>query len=128
MEKTKRLLLIDSNDDRRGTRVHLLTNVGYAVEVREDYVEAGRLNHEGDFDLVVIALHGNPEKTIEYSDHLSQRAPRLPVLLLTDYGVYVPPGTLSRSLEAGDPAALIGELAAMLSGSTYIRELPIAIK
>jgi hypothetical protein len=106
----------------------LLTRSGYDVDVRDDYLSAERLNHETDFDLVIVALHGHPEKAIAYSDHLSKSSPRLPVLLLTDYGVYVPPGTLSRRVESGDPGALVGEIAGMLEGSTYLRELPIPVK
>lgn len=129
MEKQKkRILLIDLNDIRRGSRVRLLTSAGYLVDLRDDYIAAERLDHEREFDLIILALHGNAQKAIEYSDHLSKNTPQQPILLLTDYGVYVPPGTLSPSIEAGDPAVLIGELASMLAGSTYVRELPIVIK
>jgi len=124
----KRLLLIDENDTRRASRIHLLTSAGYAVYVRDDYIEAERLDHERDFDVIVLALHGEAHRAIAYSDHLSRDTPRQPILLLTDYGVYVPKGTLSRSIESGDPDALIHELASMLSGSTYVRELPIQVK
>jgi AmiR/NasT family two-component response regulator len=124
----KRLLLIDSNDDRRATRVHLLTGSGYSVDVRDDCLSAERLNHDGDFDLIILALHDNTRRAIAYSDQLTRNAPTQPILLLTDFGVYVPPGTLSGSIESGDPAALIRKLASMLAGSTYVRELPILIK
>ena len=73
---------------------------------------------------MIVALHGNAEKAAHYSDGLSRAKPRLPILLLTDLGVYVPKGTLSEAMEAGDPAALIHEIASMLAGSTHIRELP----
>lgn len=56
--------------------------------------EAKRLSHEGEFDLIILALHGQPEKAIAYSDQLTRTKPLLPVLLLTDSGVYGPPGTL----------------------------------
>jgi hypothetical protein len=126
MEQSKRrILLIDQDDSRRRTRVRLLTSYGYSVEVRDDYVSAERLNNEGDFDLVTVALHNHPEEAAAYSDHLSVKKPLLPILLLTDYGVYVPPGTLSPSIESGNPAALIGELFAILDGTAHIRELPI---
>jgi DNA-binding NtrC family response regulator len=121
----KRLLLIDADDARRKTRVHLLTGSGYSVDLRDDYISAERLDHEGGFDLIILALNGNSQRAIEYSDQLNRRKPRLPILLLTDFGVYVPPGTLRQSVEAGDPTALIREIASMLEGSTHVRELPI---
>ena len=124
MTNQKKILLIDLDDHRRETRVRLLANAGYFVDVRTDYIEAERLDHEGTYDLVIVALHGNPDKAAHYSDLLSRARPRLPILLLTDSGVYVPPGTLSPSLESGSPAELIREIASMLAGSTYIRELP----
>lgn len=124
----KKLLLIDSNDFRRESRVRLLTNAGYLVDLRDDYLSAERLDHERDFDLIILALHGDAEKAIAYSNHLSKNTPQQPILLLTDFGVYVPPGALSRSIEAGDPAVLIRELAAMLAGSAYVRELPISVQ
>lgn len=124
----KRLLLIDANDDRRRTRVQLLASAGYTVEVRDDYLSAERLNHEEAFDLVILALHENTKEAIAYSDQLSRKAPLQPILLLTDLGVYVPAGTLDRSIEAGNPVELIRKLASMLAGSTYVRELPILIQ
>jgi hypothetical protein len=43
--------------------------------------------------------------------------------LLTDVGVFVPRGTLNPAVEAGDPQELMREVAAMLAGSTHIREI-----
>ncbi len=124
---TKKILLIDADDTRRDSRVILLTSLGYSVDLRDDYISAERLDHEGFFDLIILALRGQPEKALAYSDHLSRTKPRLPILLLADSGVYVPPGTLNPSVEAGDPAALIHEIASLLAGSTHIRELPIVV-
>lgn len=101
----------------------MLTNAGYSVDLRTDHVEAEFLDHEGRFDLIILALHGNPEKAALYSDRLSNAEPQLPILLLTDFGVFVPSGTLSRSVETGDPAKLIRQVAAMLEGSSHVREL-----
>jgi hypothetical protein len=127
MENKKKILLIDLDDTRRATRVRLLTTSGYDVDLRDDYIAAERLDHEGFFDLVILALHGFPEKAIAYSNDLSRSKPRLPILLLTDSGVYVPPGTLSGSIETGDPAELIREIVSKLEGSTHVRELPIQV-
>jgi hypothetical protein len=74
--------------------------------------------------LVIVTLHGDPGRAAQYGDRLSKAKPRLPVLLLTDSGVYVPAGTRNPSVEAGDPAALIQEVASMLAASIYVRELP----
>jgi DNA-binding NtrC family response regulator len=125
MPDPKKLLLIDSDNMRRDSRVKLLVGVGYDVDVRDDYIAAERFGDEGSYDLIVLALHGYPEKAIAYSDQLKRNSPRLPVLLLTDFGVFVPAGTLSRSIESGSPYELIEQIATMLAGATHVRELPV---
>lgn len=63
MEKQKkRILLIDSNDLMRGSRVRLLSSAGYLVDLRDDSIAAERLDHEREFDIVIIALHGDAQK------------------------------------------------------------------
>jgi DNA-binding NtrC family response regulator len=119
----KRILLIDHDDSRRGSRVKVLLRQGYDVDVWKDHVDAEILDHEGSFDLIIVALHAHPEDAASYSDHVSRVNPDLPILLLTDYGVYVPCGTLSESLEAGSPSELTKRVAAMLAGSSHIREV-----
>jgi len=101
----------------------MLESVGYEVETRATYVAAERLDHEGSFDLIIVALHSHPECTAAYSDHLSRSDPKLPILLLTDAGVFVPKGTLSESVGAGSMTHLIQRVSAMLVGSDHIREL-----
>jgi hypothetical protein len=118
----QRLLLIDLDDVRRQSRVQMLESVGYEVETRANYMAAERLDHEGAFDLIIVTLHRHPEDTAAYSDHLSKTDPKLPILLLTDAGVFVPKGTLSQSVGAGSVSALIQRVSAMLVGSTHIRE------
>lgn len=120
-----KILLIDLDNERRKSRILLLANAGYTVDLRDDYIAAERLDQEGTFDLIVVALHGRSDKAREYSDHLSRAKPGLPILLLTDMGTYVPPGTLGHAVETGDPRKLIEEIASMLAGSTHVRELPI---
>jgi hypothetical protein len=73
--------------------------------------------------MVVIAFHRDHEALAEYSDMLRKYKPGLPILLLTDHGVFVPLGILSPSVESGNPAELIHEIARMLGESTRIREL-----
>jgi len=119
----QRLLLIDLDDVRRQSRVQMLESVGYEVETRANYMAAERLDHEGTFDLIIVTLHQHPEDTAAYSDHLSKTDPKLPILLLTDAGVFVPKGTLSQSVGAGSVSTLIQKVSGMLVGSTHVREL-----
>jgi DNA-binding NtrC family response regulator len=118
-----RILLVDLDDSRRRSRVQMLESVGYEVETRTDYDIAERLDHEGKFDLVIVTLHCHPEETAAYSNHLSRTDPGLPILLLTDTGVFVPRGTLSQSMDAGSVALLIQKVSSMLAGSEHIREI-----
>jgi len=118
-----RILLVDFDDSRRRSRVQMLESVGYEVETRTNSVAAERLDHEGKFDLVIVTLHCHPEETPAYSNHLSRTDPRLPILLLTDAGVFVPRGTLSQSVASGSVALLIQKVSSMLVGSEHIREI-----
>lgn len=121
-DTAQRILLIDSDDLRRQSRVQMLESVGYEVETRANYVVSEQLDHESEFDLIIVTLHRHPEDTAAYSDHLSMAAPQLPILLLTDAGVFVPKGTLSQSVDAGSVSQLIQRVSAMLVGSTHVRE------
>jgi DNA-binding NtrC family response regulator len=124
MAKTaKKILLIDLDDSRRTSRIALLEQAGYHVSLRTDHVQAAELNQEGTYDLVVVALHRNSELATEYSDRLAILKPKLPILLLTDFGVLTPEGTLSRSIKAGVPREIMAEIATMLEGSAHIREM-----
>ncbi len=119
----QKILLIDLDDVRRQSRVQMLESVGYEVETRANFIAAERLDHEGRFDLIIVTLHSPPEDAAAYSDHLSKSDPKLPILLLTDTGVFVPKGTLSESMSAGSTTHLIQKVSAMLVGSSHIREL-----
>lgn len=124
MQGSNQIMFIDVDDERRSTRIKLLERAGYEVTVRSAYIEADRLGDEASFDLIVLALHHGPDGAVSYSDRLSRNNPGLPILLLSDQGLYVPRGTLSKNLEAGSPIELIREIAAMLAGSTHIKEIP----
>jgi response regulator RpfG family c-di-GMP phosphodiesterase len=119
----QKILLIDLDDIRRQSRVQMLESVGYKVETRANYMAAELLDHEDQFDLIIVTLHSHPEDTAKYSDQLSRAEPKLPILLLTDAGVFVPKGTLSQSIGAGSATQLIQKVSTMLVGSTHIREL-----
>jgi len=118
----QKILLIDRDDTRRQSRVQMLESVGYEVATRTNYVAAERLDHESQFDLIIVTLHSHPEDTLAYSDQLSATDPKLPILLLTDAGVFVPRGTIKDSVGAGSATRLIQKVSAMLVGSTHIRE------
>jgi len=121
----KKILLVDRDNSRRNTRVRMLQATGYDLEVREDHVEAEDLDHEPTFDLIIIALHRSKlDDAAAYSEKLRKSHPRLPILLVTDVGVYVPRGTLSPRVESGFPEEFMRHIAKMLAGSTHIRELP----
>ena len=123
----KRVLLVDLDDPRRGTRVIMLQHAGYEVVTRDGWVTAEELDHEGHFDLVVIALGREQfREAAAYSDRLVASKPTLPILLLTDTGVFAPRATLSRSMDNSDPKAFLSAVANLLVGSSHIRELDAA--
>lgn len=123
MQQPARILLIDFDDTRRVTRVQLLRSANYELEVRDNWLTSEELDHEAHFDLMVVALHRQGlAEAAAYSDRVARQRPTLPILLLTDYGVFAPKGTLSRALETGEPALLLRRIAEMLAGSDHIRE------
>jgi DNA-binding response OmpR family regulator len=125
LKEPSRILLIDRDDARRATRVHVLEGAGYDVRVRQDWLSSEQINHEGHFDLLIIALRRpDLKQAAEYSDRLSRGKPTLPILLITDAGLFAPRGTISRVMESGgDPGDVLRRIAAMLAGSTHIREV-----
>jgi DNA-binding NtrC family response regulator len=121
----QRVLLIDRDDTRRRSRVMLLMEAGYEVEVRAEHVMAEDLGGEARFDLVILAMHHRLEDAAAYSERLRRANPGLPILLLIDYGVLVPQGTLSRTLESGDPFGLLRGIKEMLAASAHVRQLDV---
>ena len=121
----KRILFVDLDDTRRETRVRMLTGAGHEVEVRADHEVAETLDHEGTFDLLLLALHKKDlEEAAAYSETIRKKYPTLPILLLLDVGVFVPRGTLSESIETGFPFAMLRQIGEMLAGSSHVREIP----
>ena len=79
-------------------------------------------------DLIVIALTAdNPGKAAAYSERLRKKNPTLPILLLTDQGIFLPRGTLSPRITTIVPEDVMREIAEMLAGSTHIRELSLKL-
>lgn len=124
MESKKKILLVDLDDTRRKTRVRMLESAGYEVETRSDHDISERLDGEERFDLLLLALHRKKlDEAAAYSERLRKKKPDLPILLLLDATVFVPRGTLSRSVGTEIPLDMMKEIAEMLAGSTHIREL-----
>ncbi|MGA7316420.1 MAG: hypothetical protein WBX22_20890 [Silvibacterium sp.] len=73
--------------------------------------------------MVIVALHLGYKDAAAYSERLHRSDPTLPVLLLTDNGVYVPQGMLSRDIQTGSPVLLMKEIGELLAGSSHIREI-----
>src|ERR1700691_1510053 len=100
MPSAKKVLLVDLDDARRDTRIKLLSSAGYDLDVQANSVTAEHGGQEGEYDLVIVALHQNDsDKAAAYTDRISRSNPGLPILLLIDHDVYVPCGTLSPSIE-----------------------------
>jgi hypothetical protein len=118
--RSKRILLVDLEDARRSTRVELLRSGGYEIFARTLEMEVE--GDEGSFDLIIVTLHDKPESAAAYSDRVAIRFPDLPILLLADQGVSVPPGTVGQSIQTGSPEQLRVEIAAMLNDSIHIRQ------
>jgi DNA-binding NtrC family response regulator len=122
----KKVLLIDRDDTRRETRVRMLADAGYDVEPREGFFPPEEAASEATFDLVVVALRREDlTEAAAYSERLRHGRRSLPILLLTDDGVFVPRGALSPNIKTGDPVALMTEIAELLAGSKHIRELEL---
>lgn len=115
---------MDLEDTRRGTRERLLLNAGYQVEIRSSHEMSQQLDHEASFDLVLLAVRrGNRNQAQSYLEMLTQQRPQLPVLMLTDLGVFLPRERMGKGIESGNPAALLSEIARLLTGSTHIPEV-----
>ena len=123
-----KILLVDFDDARRETRVRVLESRGYEVTIRNDYIASEALDHEDSFDLMILALHRKDlKKSIDYTNRVQRAKPDLPILLLTDAGVYAPKGTLSKSVETDGHAALLASIAEMFDASSHIRELEASV-
>jgi DNA-binding NtrC family response regulator len=122
--RRKSILLIDVNDPRRNTRVKLLENAGYAVHISQAPQEVETLGGEQEHDLVLLSLHRDKFiEAVSYADRLQKANPDLPILILSDAGVYVPRGTVSPSIQTGDPDALVKKIAQMLTGGGHIQAI-----
>jgi len=118
----QRVLLIDHHDARRETREALLQQAGYEVVTAESFAAVeGRLREVG-FDLVIVAVKGNADReSLAYSQRLRAASPKLPILALSDRGIFLPKESLLTVLESGQPLQLIAAVARLLLASTHLR-------
>ena len=120
----KRILLIDRDDPRRATRVMLLEQAGYEVAIADRFEEV-EFHSEDRFDLILIETADDVEKaTMVYAERLKSWAPKLPILLLSDRGLFLPKESLLGHFPGGHqtPVKTIARIASLLLASTHKRE------
>lgn len=121
----KRILLIDHDDPRRATRVLLLQRNGYEVVTANRFEEIEGSVREGEFDLIVVETDDVKKASIAYGERLRGINPHLPILLLSDTGLFLPREVLlSRFAESPSPLEVLGRIAALLLESSHEREDP----
>jgi len=115
-----KILIVDMDQMRRESRVKQLANAGYDVDSRDSDDCAQCPSNPGTYDLMVCSFHQHPEEATPYVDALRIKNPQQPILLLTDYGVFVPHGCLDEAPHCGP---LVKEIAGVLTGSSDVAEL-----
>ena len=102
----------------------LLEQAGYEVAIAARFEEVAP-NSENRFDLVLIETAGNAEETtIAYAERLKLWAPKLPILLLSNKGMFLPKESLLEHFPGGHqtPIETMARIAALLLASTHQRE------
>lgn len=74
---------------------------------------------------MVLALMVSTSLTAAYAARLHAASPTLPLLILTDAGVYAPAGM--EWDDGRDPKELLARVAELLVGSSHIRILPLSV-
>lgn len=122
----KRILLIDHHDLRRDTRERLLRNAGYEVVTADRFDLIEGYVQEATFDLVVVSIGDNTAgvDAVAYGLRLRAANAALPILALSDNGLYLPKESLITGMQSGYPLELIAEAGRMLLESTHIRNDP----
>ena len=121
----KRILLIDHNDGRRATRVLVLQEEGYEVITADSYRDVEGRIREAAFDLVIAETDHITEAVLAYSQRLRDIQPQIPILVLSDEGLFLPKAVLLDHFAESypSPPEVITKIAAMLRDSTHRREL-----
>jgi len=117
------ILLVDDDGRLRSLLNRYLTENGFRVTMVESAVEARDRLRFMDFDLMVLDVMMPGETGLELTGDLrSERAPSMPILLLTARGT---PEDIVAGFEAGaddylgkpfDPRVLVARIRAMLRG------------
>ncbi len=120
----KRILLIDHDDPRRATRMLLLKGQGYEVVSADSYQDVEGHIREAAFDLVIVETDDIKKAVIAYGERLRVIQPQLPILVLSNLGLFLPKEVVLAHFEAGSPSPVevITKIAAMLLASTHQRE------
>jgi CheY-like chemotaxis protein len=119
----KRILLIDRHDPRRDTRERLLLDAGYEVVTADRFDLVEGYVQEAAFDLVVVSVADSAAgaEAVTYSQRLRAANAALPILALSDNGLYLAKESLIPVVQSGYPSELIAEVGKMLLESTHIR-------
>jgi DNA-binding NtrC family response regulator len=99
----------------------ILQHEGYEVVTAESFdVVEGQLR-EAAFDLVIVAVKNLDRESVAYSKRLRAANAKLPILALSDNGLFLPKESLVAVLQGGHPLELIAKTARMLLDSTHVR-------
>jgi DNA-binding NtrC family response regulator len=120
----KRILLIDHDDKRRTTRVLLLRQQGYDVVTADNFQAVEGQIREATFDLVIVETNDMREAVIAYGERLRGHKPELPILVLSDQGLFLPKRALLGHFTEPrtSPLEVITKIATMLLESAHRRE------
>ena len=101
----------------------ILEQAGYEVVTADCFAEV-ESHSEIRFDLVVIETDNIQKASIDYAEHLKSWAPKLPILLLSDRGLFLPKESLLAHFSRGHPTPeqAMAKIASLLFASTHERE------
>ena len=118
-----RILLIDKNDPRRRTRVMLLEGEGYEVVTANRFQDIEGTLTESSFDLVILEVEDIEKASIAYGKRLKAAVPKLPILVLSSNGLYLPKESVLNSFHGAHPTPpeVMAKIAALLMRSTQER-------
>lgn len=114
-----RILLIDHHDLRRDTREQLLLGAGYEVVTADRFDLVEGYVQEAAFDLVVVSVADI--ESAAYSQRLRSANAALPILVLSDNGLYLPKESLITVMQSGYSLELVAEVGKMLLESAPVR-------
>lgn len=121
--RLNRILLIDHHDRRRDTREQLLRSAGYEVVTADRFDLVEGYLQEAAFDLVVVSIADSAAgvDAVAYIQRLRAANAALPILALSDNGLYLPKESFITVMQGGYPFELIAEVGKMLLESAHIR-------